>query len=797
MITRQEIKNKINAIWDFVVCQKKWFLLAGFLVVILGIGVFLAKDSISGVLFSQKQFLGALFAIEKDDLFASSASLKVVSSSAPVAKECSFETSDSPSHDTLILNEIAWMGNLESTNNEWIELKNISSEILDIGGFNLVNQNEKIRIIFKNSAKIPAGGFYLLERGGADFLPGVKADDFYTGALKNTGDSLRLFNNNCRLIDQVLATSGWPAGDNKTKKTMERVSATFAWHTSGVKGGTPKKDLPAEVLAQAGNTLSQKPSQSSANSESDPIVQAATPPQSTIIPPPTTNPASAEAPAYAEDSAGRAGKQNQSAQANTAMTPPSANQESSVSPPQSWCSSNSPKTLSYAVLINEVAWAGTASNSTTHEWVELKNNSDSSISMQGWQLQNASQNIKVLFESSDLIEAGGFYLLKRGGSDFLPGIKADKFFTNAIKNNGEALYLFDNHCNIVDEIIANAESDKNWLAGTTGPDYRTAERSPDLSWHTYSGNGSTNLPQVFGTPRAENLAPVISVVEPPLVPATPPPPPPPLPPAPIYYTLQISKSGTGSGSVTSDSSGIICGSSCFEDSKDFTESTPIILTAAASDGSEFTGWSGDCSGNNSCAVVMNSNTSVNAIFNQIPPPPPPAALNVDHLVISEVQAAGADSSDQFIKLYNPTTTDVDLSGWSIQYRGPNATLFSKKNFDSGKKISAGEYFLIARGLDADGSDGYRGDLNGDYMTHRTFKLGISGGTIFLISSITLLSDGNDSTIVDKIAYGTGSYLFPESSAFTLAPSANHSIKRKFADNLIQDTNDNAADFELN
>jgi hypothetical protein len=161
---------------------------------------------------------------------------------ATSTKSCSFETSDSPVRSPVVINEIAWMGTKNSPNDEWIELKNISGSTTNMGGWELVNQNGKIKVAFKSGAKILAGDFYLLERGSTDFLPGIKADTFFIGSLKNSGDSFRLFDKDCALIDESLSSSSWPAGDNTSKKTMERGSETFKWYTSKIEGGTPKAE---------------------------------------------------------------------------------------------------------------------------------------------------------------------------------------------------------------------------------------------------------------------------------------------------------------------------------------------------------------------------------------------------------------------------------------------------------------------------------------------------------------------------------------------------------------------------
>lgn len=84
---------------------------------------------------------------------------------------------------------------------------------------------------------------------------------------------------------------------------------------------------------------------------------------------------------------------------------------------------------------------------------------------------------------------------------------------------------------------------------------------------------------------------------------------------PTLYTLNVAKAGTGSGTVSSSPSGISCGADCAED---YDEDTPVTLTATAATGSSFTGWSGACSGIDTCQVTMDSAKSVTATFDIIP-----------------------------------------------------------------------------------------------------------------------------------------------------------------------------------
>jgi hypothetical protein len=76
-------------------------------------------------------------------------------------------------------------------------------------------------------------------------------------------------------------------------------------------------------------------------------------------------------------------------------------------------------------------------------------------------------------------------------------------------------------------------------------------------------------------------------------------------------TLTVTKSGGGSGSVSSNPAGIDCGSTC---SYAFDDKSSVTLSATASAGASFTGWSGDCSGTGTCTVTMTPSRSVTATF---------------------------------------------------------------------------------------------------------------------------------------------------------------------------------------
>ncbi len=82
----------------------------------------------------------------------------------------------------------------------------------------------------------------------------------------------------------------------------------------------------------------------------------------------------------------------------------------------------------------------------------------------------------------------------------------------------------------------------------------------------------------------------------------------------ITYSLSVSRSGTGSGMVSSSPAGVSCGVGC---SATFVSGTSVTLTATAATGSTFTGWTGACTGTGACVVTMSGDRTVAATFTQI------------------------------------------------------------------------------------------------------------------------------------------------------------------------------------
>jgi hypothetical protein len=78
------------------------------------------------------------------------------------------------------------------------------------------------------------------------------------------------------------------------------------------------------------------------------------------------------------------------------------------------------------------------------------------------------------------------------------------------------------------------------------------------------------------------------------------------------HTLIVTKSGTGTGTVTSSPAGINCGDDC---SESYPKVQKVKLTAKADASSTFAGWSGGgCSGTKTCTVTVDAPVTVTADF---------------------------------------------------------------------------------------------------------------------------------------------------------------------------------------
>jgi len=169
------------------------------------------------------------------------------------------------------------------------------------------------------------------------------------------------------------------------------------------------------------------------------------------------------------------------------------------------------------------------------------------------------------------------------------------------------------------------------------------------------------------------------------------------------------------------------------------------------------------------ALFSDQTVSANNTFTaaDVFPTPTPIPGIADHIVISEVQINSGIAGNDFIEIYNPTSSIVNLSNIRLVKRATPAT--SSANivvFSSSDNIQPRQYILWATS-----DNGYNTAIGADYT---------SGDNISTNDSIALIQGNKDTgTIIDAVAWGTGhsSSLFTENTPIA-NPANGGSIERK-------------------
>jgi hypothetical protein len=153
--------------------------------------------------------------------------------------------------------------------------------------------------------------------------------------------------------------------------------------------------------------------------------------------------------------------------------------------------------------------------------------------------------------------------------------------------------------------------------------------------------------------------------------------------SPPKIKVNVSKSGAGAGTVTGDQGGIHCGSTC---SVSLDSGTPLTLTATASAGSRFQGWSGgSCSGTDICQVYTGiDEQTVTANFTPRP-----------NCVVPKLRGKTLKAARQAIRSHNCSIGKITHSSSSAIKKGRVVSQKPKpgKRLPSGAKVS----LVVSRG----------------------------------------------------------------------------------------------------
>ncbi|MDB5254939.1 MAG: competence protein ComEA [Candidatus Nomurabacteria bacterium] len=122
------------------------------------------------------------------------------------------------------INEVAWMGTTKSQYSEWIELYNSGEEAISLTGWKLYKDGNSV--LYTLSKSIAAHGYLLIERTTAsapDAVEGISDESgpFGASGLRNTGENVSLKDSKGNVVDTLSFSSGWPAGEAASGKTMQ------------------------------------------------------------------------------------------------------------------------------------------------------------------------------------------------------------------------------------------------------------------------------------------------------------------------------------------------------------------------------------------------------------------------------------------------------------------------------------------------------------------------------------------------------------------------------------------------
>lgn len=167
-------------------------------------------------------------------------------------------------------------------------------------------------------------------------------------------------------------------------------------------------------------------------------------------------------------------------------------------------------------------------------------------------------------------------------------------------------------------------------------------------------------------------------------------------------------------------------------------------------------------------------------------------LITDKVVITQIFGGGGNSGapfrNDFIELFNPGSTPVSLTGWSIQYASATASTWSVTPLTA-ITLSPGQRYLVQQAGGSNGATLPTPDATG------TIAMAAGAGKVALVKSTTALAGAcpSDASIIDFVGYGTTANCFKGTGA---APAGSNTNAATRAANGCTDTRNNATDFTL-
>lgn len=153
---------------------------------------------------------------------------------------------------------------------------------------------------------------------------------------------------------------------------------------------------------------------------------------------------------------------------------------------------------------------------------------------------------------------------------------------------------------------------------------------------------------------------------------------------------------------------------------------------------------------------------------------------INALIITEVQIEGEKTTECYIKIYNPSESNIDISSYSLRKKTSSGNDTSLRLFPKNSVIKSKDYFVWASSKENSFPEKVGADV-------------FSVQTISYNNSVALFD--NSRNLIDSLSWGEGENQYVLGSAID-NPSKGQVIRRKKENETYSIKNDNSFDFFL-
>lgn len=590
---------------------------------------------------------------------------------------------------TVVFSEIFYDTPGTDSDEEWIELYNGGSGSLDLAGYTITDNNGTgSSYTFPAGSVIGAGSYFVVASNEAGFtaIYGIAASQYGSiPALNNSGDALILTDGSGAEVDAVAweggASSGVPTGWGNgptaaTGESIYRSPVTTDTDTGADWAVAPNNGDPANIPAADVTSPVITSIASSSITETEATITWTTDEAATSV----VNYGPTAALGSVESGTGSVTSHSVTL---TGLTPgteyffkvESADQSGNVST----SSQTSFTTVTPAiaeVLFSEIFY-DTPGTETDEEWLEVYNTTASNLDISGYTIvDNNGTGASYTFPSGSVIAPNDYFTIARTALGFQALYAADAHQYGslpALNNSGESLLLLDDTGSTIDQVAweggASAGVPAGWGTGPTAAEGEsivrvslTTDTDTDADWTTAPNNGDP-----ASLPLADVTAPVISAVVSSGITET---------EATITWTTDEASSTQVNYGTTTSYGSSVSGSGLV------TSHSITISGLTAGTQYYYQVVSTDDVGNTGVDEPYTFTTDS-----------PPVSTTAD-ILFSEIfyDTPGNESNEEWIEIYNTTSAEITLNGWTITDNNGTGSTFT---FSNKHKIAGNSYLTLA------------------------------------------------------------------------------------------------------